>query len=182
MNPATPSDDVTWAAAQPRRFASFGDAYRTALEEELSGAAFFAACARTRQDPRHADKLRLLEAVEVKTAEALQPGARELGLTLRDAATLQGEGVADAAPLAGLPWAAMMDRMVTGYPAYVAEFAALLAASPAALRPVVALLHDHEVAIIDFARDEAQGGDGTAHLVHYLNRADAVLHRLQGGV
>jgi hypothetical protein len=158
-----------------RRFAGFAEAYAMALTEELSGAPYFGAIASVQDDPRHGLLLRVLELIEIKTARAMLPGARALGLALPEARVLEAGGVADAGPWLTLNWDEITGRMAGDYPAYLEEFSALIAAAPEALKPVARLVHDHEVAIIDFARAEHAGGDGTEFLLAYLAKVDAFL-------
>ena len=159
----------------PRSFDNLADAYRMALEEELSGAGFFAALALDQSDARQAGLLRLMELMELKTAALMTPGARVLGIAPRDAATLRAEGISDAAPWSSIGWDGILGRMADEFPVYLEEFVGLLSRCPPELKPPVQMLCDHEVAIIDFARAERAGADGTGILIGYLRQADACL-------
>ena len=139
--------------------------YRTTLlayfEEEIEGEAYFHGLARHFDEPGGAEKLRLMGEVERCAAEAVRPLLQRHGLTPRDDAELQVTGAAWVARHAAMSWKDLVDHMAERYPAYIDQFHALEAMAPAEDRPALAVLTEHEVVAVDFARRE-QAGDAAA--------------------
>jgi len=157
-------------ALAPRRYTDFRAALQLSYEEEISGAAYFAHLAGV-FDGRPQEALMLLARIEAATAAAIRPLVVQYGIETQPAATLRAEGRAAADSRRGHSWAMLVAEMARDFPAYVAEFEEIIALAPAAERAGLAVLRDHEVAAVEFARMELSGDPGSLSPLHdFLNR------------
>lgn len=138
-------------------------------EEEVAGEAYFATLADSAGSDAAAEALRLLAAVERRTADLMAPLLARHGLAARDEAALLAWGVESAGPHLAMTWDALVERMATTYPDYMPMFAALEAMAPAADLPVLRKVTAHEAAAIAFAERERAGDpDSTEPLRAFL--------------
>ncbi len=131
------------------------------LEEEIGGVAYFAALADRFSDPRHKEALRLLSEIEAAVVDAVDVLRRRHRLALRDESTLRAKGAAGAATAKYATWPAFVDHILTRFPDYIDEFAALEAVAPEADKPLLKPFTDHEIAAIRFAEREKAGDPGS---------------------
>jgi dimethylamine/trimethylamine dehydrogenase len=135
-------------------------------EDEIINEAFFLAFAGCLQSRTERDKLALLARVERQAAAALLPLLDRYGLAPRDDAALHELGQADFAAGGAGSWRELMRQISATYPKYVAQFRALESRAPAADRAALARLRQHEVATIEFARQELRGTSTSADLLY----------------
>jgi len=156
------------------------DRLRLAYEEEVETEAYFAALAARVDDIRHRESLHLLAELERHTARIIAPLLDRHGLVPRDDASLAARGRTQADRKAP-DWDRLMADMRRTYPGYIAYFEQLEADGPAADRPRLAFLPEHERAALDFLHLEAGGhADSVAPLRRYLAAAvpdDTVMDR-----
>lgn len=150
----------TDGALAPRRYTDFRAALQLSYEEEISGAAYFAELAGF-FDGRPQAALMLLARIEAVTAAAIRPLVVQYGIEAQPAAALRAAGRAAAETRRGHSWAMLVAEMARDFPAYVAEFDEIIALAPASERAGLAVLRDHEVAAVDFARLERAGDPGS---------------------
>jgi hypothetical protein len=143
-------------AQLPRTFTDYRAALVMAVQEEIAGEAYFARLSEIHSG-RASEALRLLAAVEATTAAAVRPLVERNDLQLADAAALRTAGRAEAERDGAAAWPEFVRGMVENYPAFTAEFEQMVALAPAEDRALCAVLVDHEVAAVDFARLEAAG-------------------------
>ncbi|MEL6480595.1 MAG: FAD-dependent oxidoreductase, partial [Pseudomonadota bacterium] len=137
-------------------------------EEEIIGEAYFDAMAARFSAPEKVEKMRLLAEVERRAAAHVRPLIERHRLTPRPEDTLHAAGRAEAAAESG-DWEALLANMRRSYPGYVDDFTRLEAMAPAADRPALARLTEHEVAAIAFLEAETEkAGDSTAPLRDYI--------------
>jgi ethylmalonyl-CoA mutase len=148
-------------ALKPRDFADYAAALTACIEEEISGQAFFARLSDINQG-RASDAFAKLARIEALTATALAPLIARHALTLQPKASLIAEGRAEANRLAAIAWPDFLARIRSDYPVYVTEFQQTTDRAPKADKPVLQILIDHEIAMIDFANLEI-AGDPNSH-------------------
>jgi hypothetical protein len=150
------------------------DAYRG----EIFGEAFFSALATREFDAARAEKLRVLERIEARTASVLREHATALGLELgdEDEARQQGRDLAEAAANGG--WDVLVRGLHDSLPQFLADFVQLREIAPDPHALVLDELVSHEQAINAFAelelvgRDDLSGAVLQRHLERVI-RADA---------
>lgn len=147
--------------------------YRATLvayyEEEVAGEAYFTALADRAEAGAAAEALRLLAAVERRTADLMASLLARHGLAARDETALLRWGVESAAPHLAMTWDALVDHMATTYPRYMPMFEALEAMAPAGDLPALRKVTAHEAAAIAFAERERDGDpDSTEPLRAFL--------------
>jgi len=153
--------------------ASGGDpAYLATLlryyEEEVEGAAWFAALAARVSLPRQKEKMLLLAEVERSAAAAVRPLIVRYGLTPATEETLAASGRAQAAT-EPQDWDSLIARMIKTFPAYIPAFEALERMAPPVDRPLLARMTAHELATIDFLEREVRDDpESTAPLLDFL--------------
>lgn len=157
-------------ALAPRRYTDFRAALQLSYEEEVSGAAYFAELAGF-FDGRPHEALMLLARIEAVTAAAIRPLVARYAIDAAPSATLRAKGCAAAESRRGHGWAMLVAEMARDFPAYIAEFDEIIALAPEAERAGLAVLRDHEVAAVDFARMELAGDPGSLSPLHdFLTR------------
>lgn len=153
-----------------RDFSGFAEAVRVAYEEEIVGETYFARLAEFHSG-RARQALELMAAMEVVTAQAVEPVLQRGGIQTRSREALRSEGRAEAEALADQTATALFTTMRDTYDTYLREFERLVELADATDRPAMQILLDHEVAIIDFARAELAGeADSLRPLQTYLSR------------
>lgn len=160
-------------AQVPRTFTDYRAALVMAVQEEIVGEAYFSRLAELHPG-RGRQALTLLARVEAATATATRPLVERHGLTLDSAEALRAAGRAEADRDGATPWPAFVAAMAENYPAFTAEFEQIAALAPPEDATLCAVLVDHEVAAVDFARLEAAGNaDSFAPLEAFLARHGA---------
>lgn len=149
------------------------DGYEATLvayyEEEVAGDAYFATLADRAESGAAAEALRLLAAVERRTAELMAPLLDRHGLKARDEATLLAWGREVAEPHLAMTWPQLVERMATLYPSYMPMFEALERMAPPEDLAVLQTVTAHEAAAIAFAeREHAGEPDSTEPLRDFL--------------
>jgi hypothetical protein len=94
-------------------------------------------------------KLSAIADVESQTARVLEPIAMRLGITC-DAGEIEAIAHHRLTELGALSWTQFIERALTNWPPYVAEFEALAENSPHSDRPAMRLLVAHERALVEF--------------------------------
>lgn len=157
-------------AQVPRTFTDYHAALVMAVQEEIAGEAYFARLAELHPG-RGRQALTLLARVEAATAAATRPLVERHGLALDPPSTLRAAGRAEADRDGATPWPDFVAAMAENYPAFTAEFEQIAALAPPEDAALCAILVDHEVAAVDFARLEAVGNaDSFAPLEAFLAR------------
>jgi dimethylamine/trimethylamine dehydrogenase len=140
-----------------------------AYEDEVAGEAFFAALADLATTQDAAAKLRLLARVERATAKLLRPVIERHGIAVRAEAELAEEGRLEAPAWTTRDWPDLARRFAEDFPRYIAEFEAIEAIGPETDRGALRALTRHEIALVAFARAEAEGRTpATCPLLAYL--------------
>lgn len=154
----------------PRTFTDYRAALVMAVQEEIAGEAYFARLAELHPG-RGRQALALLSRVEAATAAATRPLVERHNLALDPPEALRAAGRAEADRDGARPWPDFVAAMAENYPAFTAEFEQIAALAPAEDAALCAVLVDHEVAAVDFARLEAAGDPGSfAPLEAFLAR------------
>lgn len=136
-------------------------------EEEIMGEAYFRAVSLQYDEPDRREKMELMAQVERHAANAVLPLLSRHGLTPRSEAELGRIGLEEMDETAP-DWAGYIADMQKSFPGYMPEFRALQDMAPAADKPRLAFLTEHEVAAIAFLDLEAQGLASVAPLQAYL--------------
>jgi len=148
---------------------TYHDYLLKAYEGEINGYTFFSELAKAASSEDAKRKLHFLAGLETRTAGILEPLIERHGLTPRSKADLAAEGVRDANKYAGLDWIDLNARFVAEFPPYVDEFLATEALAPAEDLRVCKLVTAHEIALIDFSKEEvAESGMGMVPLQSYF--------------
>ena len=156
---------------QARTFPDYAAGLKMAYEEEIGGETFFAAMAEA-FDGLPAEALRLMARMEAETVRVLTETVQRTGIAIADRDRLRAEGRAEGLDAARRGWPEIVRMMAEDYGAYVEEFDWTFRAAPAADRPRLQFLIDHEIAIIDFAKAWRRGdADCLRPLTDYLDRA-----------
>ncbi len=160
--------------ATPRQFTDYKHGLLVAIEEEVGGAALFAALAQMHVgEARRA--LGLMVAIEMAVLTCAAPILAGYGLVMAPVKDLEAEAKAEAQGMAHQTWDDILDHMIADYPAFTAEFEQVALMAPAADAPLMRLLVDHENAFIDYATAARAGrGDALAILEAFLLRARAM--------
>lgn len=154
----------------PRAFTDYRSALLMAVQEEIAGEAYFARLAEL-HGGRARLALTLLARVEAATAVATLPLLARHGIASAPAESLQHAGRAEADRDGRTPWPQFVAAMAETYPAFTAEFEQIAALAPPEDAALCAVLVDHEVAVVDFARLETEGNaDSLAPLEAFLTR------------
>ena len=136
-------------------------------EEEISGEAYFYGLAEHSSEP---DKMILLGRIERHAAMAVESLLEKYGLKPRDENTLAQEGLGHVALHQSYSWRQFMSYIVERYPLYLDDFNALKQMAPVEDRDALQRLTDHEIVVIDFAKQELAGNtDSLATLRRYLD-------------
>ncbi|MEL6235084.1 MAG: hypothetical protein AAFR46_11810, partial [Pseudomonadota bacterium] len=137
-------------------------------EEEVEGEAYFRALADQLSDRQQKEKMTLLAEVERHTAAITRPLIEKYGLVPQPESALAAAGREAAADAPG--WEALLAEMRASYPGYISAFEALAALAPAADRPLLDRMTEHEVVALAFLEAETQGAlDSTAPLLSFLS-------------
>lgn len=140
-----------------------------AYEGEIIGYTFFSALAKAAEAADEQRKLHFLAGLETRTSAILAPLIARYNLAPRADDELKKEGQRDAAKYAGLDWAQLNARFVAEFPPYVDDFLATEALAPDEDQRILKLVTAHEIALIDFAKEEVAGTDfGMGHLQGYF--------------
>jgi hypothetical protein len=144
-----------------------------AFEGERFGAAFFATMAERESDPDRVAKLRTLEAIEARTAAALEPLALDAGLAIGDGGDSRRTGEELGAGAAAEGWEAFVKGLNDVLPQFLASFVRCRELAPDPSHPALAALVAHEQAISTFAQLECAGRGDLSHapLRWYLETA-----------
>jgi hypothetical protein len=132
-----------------RKFTTYHAALTCAFEEEVSGAAYFAALADRNSGPARAALL-LMAQIEGEMVRDLTPLVQRQNITAKPLANLAAQGRADASTEAD--WPEFTRKMAEDYADYVTEFQTAFNLAPTEDRPVLQRLIDHELALIAFAK------------------------------
>lgn len=135
---------------QSRIFDTYQQALTACYEEEISGAAYFAALAKRHLPPGRAALERFAQIEEI-TAAALAPLMAGHGFASQSTADLTAEGQAEAQSRAFLDWPDFLEKVVRDYPAFMPEFQQTIDLAPPQDRAALQILLDHEAAVIDYA-------------------------------
>jgi dimethylamine/trimethylamine dehydrogenase len=136
-------------------------------EEEISGEAYFYGLA---DHSSERDKMILLGRIERHAAMAVESLLDKYGLKPRDENTLAQEGMSYVELHQSYSWLQFMTYIVERYPLYLDEFNALEQMAPVEDRCALQRLTDHEVVVIDFAKQELAGNTNSlATLMRYLD-------------
>ena len=159
----------------PREPELFGVDYLVELmrsyEGEVAGEAYFEELAQWHDDVARS-VLERFALVERITASALHPVVARHGIVVADREELRRRGVANAAQERSIAWSDLIVEMCEFYPRYVREFERMLAIAPPEDRPVVQLLLDHEVALVETAVGVRSGrADALAPVERFLAAA-----------
>ena len=139
-------------------------------EEEVMGEAYFRELGQYFRSDDQREKLDLLSRVERVAAESVRPLIERHRLVPRPDSELVAAGLAWIGRHETFEWRDFIADMVERYPQYLLDFAALEEIAPEEDRPFIRVLNEHEVAAIDFAREELAGNpDSTAPLVRYID-------------
>lgn len=155
---------------QPRIFDTYQQALTVCYEEEIAGAAYFAALAK-RHLPQGRAALERFAQIEAITAAALAPLMAGHGFASRSTAVLTKEGQVEAQTRIFLEWQDFLVKVAQDYPAFMPEFQQTIDLAPSSDRAALQILLDHEAAVIDFAR-AALAADPKAddHLTGFILR------------
>jgi hypothetical protein len=152
---------------------TYRDQLLAAYEGEVIGCTFFSELAKAAESADAKRKLHFLAGLETRTAALLAPLMERHNLTPRPMPDLVAEGVRDAGRYAGLSWPALNAKFAADFPPYVDEFVATEALAPSRDLPVCKLVTLHEIALVEFAREEMAGtGFGMGHLQSYLSQLE----------
>lgn len=119
-----------------------------AYEDEVVGAAYFRDL--SAYFPDHDEFLQRCRALEHQTAASLAPLVEKYDLQCRAALVLSELGAAEARADGRRTWQSLLRHAVETYPAYVVQFRELEALAPVEDRPIVELLTQHEVLLINW--------------------------------
>jgi dimethylamine/trimethylamine dehydrogenase len=138
-------------------------------EEEIEGEAYFYGLA---EHFTEREKTRLLARVERHAVAMIVPLLHKYDLQPRDEATLAREGRGHVESHQSFVWPQFMHHIIERYPGYLDDFTALERMAPAADLPALQHLTEHEVIVIDFAKNELAGdADSCAQLLDYLGQS-----------
>lgn len=152
---------------------SYHDRLLNAYEGELIGEIFFVALAEAASAADEKRKLQYMAGLEIKTAALLAPLIERHGLTPRPRPELVAEGLRDASKYSGGTWQQLNARFAADFLPYVEAFIETEKLAPSADRRVMELVTAHEIALVDFAKDEAAGAvDSKRHLLKYVRSLD----------
>ncbi len=136
-------------------------------EEEIEGEAYFYGLA---EHFTEREKTRLLARVERHAVAMIVPLLHKYGLQPRDETALALEGRGHVESHQSLDWPQFMQHIIERYPGYLDDFTALERMAPAADLPALQHLTEHEVIVIEFAKNELAGNAGScAPLLDYLD-------------
>ena len=121
------------------------------FEEEVSGEAYFRGLIPFLGE---GTKLELLARMEHQAAASVLPLIKKYGLEPRTPDVLEQEGLDHVDRHKDLTWQGFMHHIVSYYPVYLEEFAALEAMAPKADLAYLKKLSRHEVLAIEFAERE----------------------------
>lgn len=148
---------------------TYHDQILKAYEGEIIGYTFFSELAKVAENADAKRKLHFLAGLETRTAGILEPLIERYNLTPRSRTELVTEGQRDAQKYAGLDWVQLNTRFVAEFPPYVDEFQATEALAPEEDLRICRLVTAHEIALIDFAKEEvAETEFGMGHLQGYF--------------
>ena len=146
----------------------------TYYEEEVSGETYFLGLAEHFAEHK---TLILLAKVERYAAQSVLPLLEKYALSPRDESILKAEGEEAIQQHQNMGWLQFMAHIVQRYPDYLDEFFALQAMAPREDHLALKILTDHEVAVIDFARQEIAGDpDSLDSLNQYLHTVKDLKH------
>jgi len=132
-----------------------------AYQGEVLGEALFGAIADRMDDAEHADKMRVLATLELRTKEAVAPALARVGISTAPDSEMLGLAEALAPDSAAQPWAVVMGSLeaITGQ--FIPLYERIAELDPAE-REAADLLVAHEAALRDFARAELAGNTATS--------------------
>lgn len=153
-------------------FTNYPDGILQAYKGELIGESVYRQLAMQCADPVQQAKLAAIADVERLTHERLKPIALRLAIELADTDWLPvvERRVKELAPLA---WPEFIDKASCDWPPYIARFEALKPLAPTCDHATIQMLIDHEVALVEFVREEQTGGGAASSMrpLHvYLGR------------
>ncbi len=148
---------------------TYHDRLLSAYEGEVIGYTFFSELAKVAETADSKRKLHFLAGLETRTQAILAPLIARYDLTPRSKVELAAEGARDAGRYAGLSWQALNARFALEFTAYVDNFLATEALAPVEDLPVCKLVTLHEVALIEFSKEEMSDTEfGMGHLQGYI--------------
>ena len=138
----------------------YQDLLLAAFEGERFGAAFFETMAAAEPDPVRRDTLRMLQTIEARTAQVLEPLARESGIPIGngDESRRTGRELGTGAVAAG--WDTFTKGLNDALPDFLASFVRCRELAPDPMHPALVALVAHEQAIATFASLECAGRGG----------------------
>ena len=156
----------------PDGFMNYSDAIRDACKGELIGEGVYRQLAKQCADHSQRVKLSAIADVEMLTHQRLKPIVVRLGIVVLDTDWLPvvERRLKDLKPLA---WREFIDNAWRDWPPYIARFEALNLLAPPYDRAAIQSLIDHEVALVEFVRQERSIGDSASSadpLYTYLGR------------
>ena len=132
--------------------------YRQGVAEmyqgELLGEALFSRAASLARTDDQRFKLCVLLQLETETKARLRPLVARLGLNLVEDEAVRAEGLRLGSEIGSLPWADFLQMLERELNGYVSRYQAIADLAPAADRPVVQSMVDHELALLAFTRVE----------------------------
>jgi len=159
----------------PRRFTEYVAALAVAYEDEAAGIAYYEELARIHEGP-NAAKMLLFSEIEALAARALEPLVERNRSPVFRGPVLAARGRREVAIYGELEWGLLMRRMLRDHLAFVDELQQLVDMAPEVDRPVVRLIADIEVAIVQFLEREIEGHpDSTEMARDVLARLRAVV-------
>ncbi len=139
-------------------------------EEEIMGEAYFYGLIEHFHQPHEQKKIKLLAEIERFAANSVRPLIDKYQLHPRPDKALKIIGEEGARRHAPYEWGAFIKDIVTRYPGYLDEFAALEHMAPDEDLPPLKILTEHEVAVIEFAHRDIDGrSDCMVPLEEYLS-------------
>lgn len=153
-----------------RIFSTYEQALTTCYEEEVAGAAYFAALA-TRHCSTSRVALQRFAKIETITAAALLPLIIRHGFVSRGVSMLIQEGEAEALNYPITDWQDFLVSVVHDFPAFMPEFQQTISLAPPQDRILLQILVDHEIAFIDYAKSAMyQSPLAEDHLLNFIAR------------